>query len=287
VDEVVDMARSVRDKRYLYIRNYMPHLGYNQQSAWVDQGTISHEFYRVAESGTMTPPQWHFAGPTRRREELYDCRSDPLNLNNLANSPQHQDVLRRMRAAHRQWVLESRDLGFLPECEQWTVAENSIPMEWAQSDDYQLIDILDSAALVGTNDLERFQRDLFSENPAIRYWSAVGLSAASELTESCIAAVMRSMSDSSAIVRIESANALARHGRAEAALRVLGEMLKGDDPTVLLYAARTVELLGGKAVSLHAPMKDLFGRFENDPGDSAWFIRFTTTGFLNRVSPGK
>ncbi len=32
VDEVIDMSRSVRTKRYLYIRNYMPHLGWNQPS---------------------------------------------------------------------------------------------------------------------------------------------------------------------------------------------------------------------------------------------------------------
>ena len=32
VDEVRDLARSVRDSRYLYIRNYMPHLGYNPVS---------------------------------------------------------------------------------------------------------------------------------------------------------------------------------------------------------------------------------------------------------------
>ena len=38
VDEVRDLARSIRSRRYLYIRNYMPHLGYNQPTAWPDQG---------------------------------------------------------------------------------------------------------------------------------------------------------------------------------------------------------------------------------------------------------
>ena len=49
VDEVHDLARSVRGKRYLYIRNYMPDLGYNQPTAWPDQGEIRHEFYRLAD----------------------------------------------------------------------------------------------------------------------------------------------------------------------------------------------------------------------------------------------
>ncbi len=285
VDEVIDMSRSVRDKQYLYLRNYMPHLGYNQQSAWVDQGEVSHEFYRAAESGRMTPAQWHFAGPTRPREELYDCHSDPLNLRNLCDSPPHQDVLRRMRTAHRDWVLKSRDLGFLPETEQWRVAAEMIPMEWAQTADYRLAAILDVASLVGTDQMESFQRGLSNDNPAIRYWCAVGMSAAAELTDPSVSALERALTDSSAIVRIESANALARHGHAQPAIGVLASMLSGDDPTVLLHAARTVELLGGKAVSLHTEMKSLFDRFEHDPGDAAWFIRFTTTGFLNRVHP--
>ena len=77
VDEVRDLARSVRDSRYLYIRNYMPHLGYNQSTAWPDKGEIRHEFYRIAEEKNMTPEQWHFARPNRPVEELYDCLKDP------------------------------------------------------------------------------------------------------------------------------------------------------------------------------------------------------------------
>ena len=54
VDEVHDLARSVRGKRYLYIRNFMPHLGYNQPTAWPDLGEIRHEFYRLADPKKMT-----------------------------------------------------------------------------------------------------------------------------------------------------------------------------------------------------------------------------------------
>ena len=54
VDEVRDLARSVRDGRYLYIRNYMPHLGYNQPTAWPDNGEIRHDFYRLAKRETMS-----------------------------------------------------------------------------------------------------------------------------------------------------------------------------------------------------------------------------------------
>jgi len=104
VDEVRDFARSVRDQRYLYIRNYMPHLGYNQPTAWPDIGEIRHEFYKLAKSGKMTPSQEHFAGPRRPVEELYDCQKDPQNLQNLAESPKHKKILERMRKEHLRYA---------------------------------------------------------------------------------------------------------------------------------------------------------------------------------------
>ena len=119
VDEVRDLARSVRDGRYLYIRNYMPHLGYNQPTVWPDNGEIRHEFYRLTDEKKMTAPQWHFAAPTRATEELYDCQVDPQNLHNLADSRKHQTILNRLRAAHRKHIRDTVDLGFLPESEAW------------------------------------------------------------------------------------------------------------------------------------------------------------------------
>ena len=134
VDEVRDFARSVRDEKYLYIRNYMPHLGYNQPTAWPDIGEIRHEFYKLAKSGKMTPAQSHFAGPRRPVEELYDCENDPLNLKNLANSPKHQKILKRMRNEHLRYSLEIRDWGYIPEYEAW---EMSIGIQWMEGGESQ------------------------------------------------------------------------------------------------------------------------------------------------------
>ena len=125
VDEARDLARSVRDQDFLYIRNYMPHLSYNQPTAWPDLGEIRHEFYRLAKTGKMRPEQWHFAGPFRPVEELYDCNEDPQNLNNLIGSNDHRAILVRMRKALAVHLRETRDLGFLPEFEAWQAFKGS------------------------------------------------------------------------------------------------------------------------------------------------------------------
>jgi len=117
VDEILDMARSIRDKQFLYIRNFMPHLSYNQQSAWVDQAEVRQDFYAKAEASQMTAAQRHYLSPTRPVEELYDCTTDPLNLTNLATSPDHQEIIRRLRIELRSEMIRSRDLGLVPELE--------------------------------------------------------------------------------------------------------------------------------------------------------------------------
>ena len=98
VDEILDTARSLRSRDFLYIRNFMPHRGYNQQNAWCDQGDIRADFYALAESGNASPAQAQYLNSHRPIEELYDCVKDPMNLNNLADSPEYVAKLTEMRA---------------------------------------------------------------------------------------------------------------------------------------------------------------------------------------------
>ncbi|MCG8649615.1 MAG: hypothetical protein MI861_07270, partial [Pirellulales bacterium] len=282
IDEAIDCSRSVRDRRYLYIRNYMPHLGYNQPSAWVDQSELSGEFVRLARSDSMTAAQTQFAGPHRPLEELYDYRADPMNLNNLAASAGYQAILDRMRAEHQDWMARSGDLGFLPEVELKRIAQAEVPMQWAQRPAYDQRGLVLAASRVGKPVWKQFERGLRDPNAGIRYWSALGMRAAETKDEAALLALEPALQDSSPIVQIEAAGALVHHGRGDLGLPALARLLQGDDETVLLYAARTVELLGEDAASLEDEMKQLFQRYEQQPGDPAWFIRFTTSAFLRQ-----
>ena len=175
VDEVRDLSRSVRDERYLYIRNYMPHLGYNQPTAWPDSGEIRHDFYRMTNKEKMTDAQWHFAGPTRPVEELYDCQTDPQNLNNLVGSKKHRNILKQLRAEHIRHITETADLGFLPESEAWKLFDKHTGWELGQAGRVPLDSIHQAAAQVGLASEREFLSYLESANPTIRYWGAMGL----------------------------------------------------------------------------------------------------------------
>jgi uncharacterized sulfatase len=65
----------------------------------------------------LKPAQLLFMAPAKPPEELYDLIADPHEINNLAASPQHQAVLKQMRAALDKWRKETKDLGLVPEME--------------------------------------------------------------------------------------------------------------------------------------------------------------------------
>ena len=297
VDEVRDLARSVRSKKYLYIRNYMPHLGYNQRTAWPDLGEIRHEFYRLADPKKMTPPQWHFAGPTRSVEELYDCDKDPQNLQNLSGSTSHKKVLDRLRRELNNHLKESRDLGFLPEYEAWKLFENSSGWEVGNSGKVDLQIISKAAEQVAQAKEKSLLVNLKSRNASVRYWGAIGLNAyQKEISNEAKKALRTALGDSSPSVRIEAANALILHGEVEDALAQLIKELKHQNLIVVTHAARTIELLGNKAIKAAEAMKECLIRAHEIrppelspvivlPGDQdmAMFVGFSCQAFLNKI----
>ena len=296
VDEVRDLARSVRDKRYLYIRNYMPHLGYNQPTAWPDSGEIRHDFYRLAKRETMTAAQWHFAAPTRPVEELYDCEVDPLNLNNLAKSGKHRNMLKRLRAEHLRHIAATADLGFLPESEAWELFAKQTGWKLGQAGRVPLGGIHQAAAQVGVASERVFLENLDSDNPTIRYWGAIGLAVSPKISGLAKRKLRRKISDPSPAARIEIANALATHGDIQNALPALIEATQHENLIVVTHASRIIELLGKKAKSAKYAIEEALKRADKIrppntpativlPGDKdlAMFVSFSCRAFLNRL----
>lgn len=285
IDEAIDMSRSVRNKEYLYVRHYMPHMSYNQQTAWPDQGAIRHEFYQMAESGNMTDAQRHFAGPVKPMEELYDVGADPMNLNNLAVDEKYFSTLEEMRSVLRNQLISQRDLGFVPELEMLNYAGPGTPHAWAQGSAYAIEAYLNAAERVGSDDYSGFREALGSKREGVRYWGAMGYMAASELLATDLIPLLGALNDEAASVRIQAASALIKHGQVNEGLPVLRDLLRHEDPNVVMYAARAVELAGDEARSAYADMQALYEANKDRTDDPYLFIGFAAKGYLDRVTP--
>jgi len=117
MDPATDNMRAIRDKRYKYIKNYMPDRPYVQFLPYRDRMGLMQELLRLDREGKLEGPQQLWFRKTKPEEELYDTWSDPHEINNLADDPAYRDTLLELRQVHEQWKEETRDWGLIPETE--------------------------------------------------------------------------------------------------------------------------------------------------------------------------
>ncbi|MFQ6035130.1 MAG: sulfatase-like hydrolase/transferase [Sedimentisphaerales bacterium] len=269
VDEVYELSRCVRDKRYKYIRNYMPHLPYVQPSEYPDRAEIMQELRRAVKEGRLSRVQKLFWQPTKPIEELYDTQADPHELRNLADSSQHRRILERMRRVHRKWMSRTRDIGLLPEAEMHIRAEGSTPYEIAQDPNkYPQQRILAVAELVGAGEqkLQKLIELLEDDDGAVRYWAVVGLTVIGAEAEPATEALQKALKDNQPNVRFAAAGALCKLGLCENALPVLAEGLQDARETVVLHAAREIQGIGDKACPIVPQIHKTRARCKNPDG---------------------
>ncbi|MEO6183511.1 MAG: sulfatase [Verrucomicrobiota bacterium] len=117
MDETPDRIRAVRDKQFKYIRNFEPQLPYAQRIAYGEEMPTMQVWRKWNAEGKLNAAQKLFFAPTKPKEELYDCKADPHEINNLASDPRHGKKLNELRAALDKWMAETHDLGAIPETE--------------------------------------------------------------------------------------------------------------------------------------------------------------------------
>lgn len=116
MDETYDCIRCVRDKRFKYIRNFMPYLTRAQHINYMDQTPILKEMRRLHAAGKLKAgPQMQFFEPTKPVGELYDITVDPHEVNNLADDLKYAGDVKRMNAALVAFMKKIGDVGLIPE----------------------------------------------------------------------------------------------------------------------------------------------------------------------------
>src|SRR5262245_988669 len=256
MDERYDLIRSVRDRRYVYVRNYLPHKIGGQHVAYMFETPTTRVWKRLHDAGKLTAAQSAF-WRSRPPEELYDLQNDPDEVRDLSGSPEHQGVLARLREAQREHVLAVRDLGFLPEDELHSRSKGTTPYEVGRDErTYPLKRVLATAELASglrPEALPRLRAALRDEDSAVRYWAALGLRMRGR--DAVAAArddLARALADGAPSVRIAAAEALGKFGDgrdAERALQVLLELapLRQNGPYVAMQALNALGELGPRA----------------------------------------
>ncbi|MGB2455669.1 MAG: HEAT repeat domain-containing protein, partial [Akkermansiaceae bacterium] len=254
MDERYDIIRSVRDKRYRYIRNYEPLKPYYQYMNTPEKGATMKELRRVAATGQMPSAMRLFMADRKPVEEFYDLQNDPHEINNLANDHNHKDQLEKFRKVHKKWIKETRDLGLIPEPEM-VLREKKAGSRYdilAKTEDNTLPERLGrmaSLASEGEQALPELLKGLKDKDAAVRFWAATGIGnvgkPSGEATTACLRILEK---EGSTIVRIAVARALLRTQTMEKkALTELSKSLKSPEQWSRLHAAIVLDEANEKA----------------------------------------
>lgn len=252
MDERYDIIRATRDKRYKYIRNYEPFKTFYQYMNTPEKGATMREIRRVQAEASASEGVARFLAPVKAIEELYDTKNDPHEMKNLADDPNYKSVLDRMRNAHLAWVLETRDLGLVPEAEI-NARQGKVGSAWAILGDDQagtLINRLRDAAslsLEGADRLPMMQATLKDEDAAVRYWAAIGIGNLGTAGSSAKNDLIAALNDESENVRVAAARALCRMNAPNEALPVLVAVLDDGTQWARVHAANVLDEIDEQA----------------------------------------
>lgn len=291
VDEAIDTVRCVRDKRFLYARNFYPHLSHAAPEGFSDQSPMRRELTRLAREGKLGPAQGVYTSPVRAVEELYDIEADPFQINNLAATATGAAVVGEMRERLRSWIIETRDLGLIPEADLWSRCAGTTPYDLAGSGKIPIDRIFAAADLVGRAGARPQQIKLMLDgDAAVRYWAVVGLRAAPDRADQTCEALSAALDDSSVAVRIEAAAALIESGVGGRAFSVIEAALNGGQPDAAVHAARTLQLLGERARPALPAMKRRLSAAsverQDFPSSAAMYLRFALKPAVEAMEGG-
>jgi arylsulfatase A-like enzyme len=114
IDEVVDRQRAVRDARFAYIRSWFPDRPGAHPLAFRDHLGTMQELSALHAAGRLPEAARSWFEPPGR-ERLFDTRSDPHALRNLAGDTAYAGELERLRRALDAWLARVGDGSEEPE----------------------------------------------------------------------------------------------------------------------------------------------------------------------------
>jgi arylsulfatase A-like enzyme len=267
MDERYDLVRSITDGRYVYLRNYMPHVSQGQYVAYQFETPSTRIWREWFDNGKTNAAQSKFWKTPKDPEELYDLQNDPDEVNNLAGSKEHASILKKLRKAQRKHLIAIQDVGFLPEGEMHERSAGNSPYDMARvKGKYPMKRILKAAEMASNlnpDNLSKLEKMLKDKDSAVRYWAAMGiLMRGEDAVKNSSSDLKDAMNDASPYVRIAAVEALALYGSREeftAAVASLGELIQPVQHGVFasLMALNTVRILGDKAAVLYPILNEM------------------------------
>ncbi|QUI21605.1 sulfatase-like hydrolase/transferase [Vallitalea pronyensis] len=278
-DNSCDISRTIKDDRYLYVRNFYPSRGWSESPYMVLCAP-----YFMASNETDVKNHYIKDGAYDRRnafylpekpcEELYDLKTDPFQMNNLVDSKAFKDQLVVMRQLLKKWMIDIKDGGLLMEREYQCLPNGKTAYDMIQDPNiYPLVNILNICDMMFDEDVNKKEliAGLENENPSIRYWTIQVLYKLPLLDEEIIDHLILKLHDISPMVRISVAELLIGVSTRQDIICIAENTINGflgDDEDLLmqLEALLCIDRIGHQLKHLLPKIEEIMSLFKGNSG---------------------
>ena len=213
-DELYGMRRGITDGRWKYIRRFTPQLAAAPYSFYQFSMPSWVAYRKAWQDGELDGVHKAMWEAPQVEEELFDLKSDPWEVRNLAADPAHAERLVTMRARLKGKMTEVKDTGLVPE-PMWAALAGGKPIaDFVRSSGFDFQAVLDLAFLASRADLGEvgaLMEFASSDDPVKRYWALQGLQIAGQ--KAGLEAILTGLRDEHSVNRVTAAEALCRMGK--------------------------------------------------------------------------
>lgn len=266
VDESFEMSRTIRTKKFRYIRNFLPHIPLLQPNFYTDQSRTMQELENFRNSGNLNREQSTMFVEKRMPEELYEIANDKDETHNLAYDPNYRKIIMEMRERLKEKIEQSYDTGLMPEPEMIRLSAHSTPYEVAHNQDILPIDqILEVSNLMLDSDPidERVLKGLRHSNGFVRYWTLITVQVKGTENSEIIAEMRNMLDDSFATVQVEAAKSLVNLNDYNALPTIL-KHINSVDLSTALYASRAFQQISGSLTEIPDSILEKYEQLKKD-----------------------
>ncbi|MCJ8322033.1 MAG: sulfatase, partial [Colwellia sp.] len=175
MDERIDLVRALRDKKFKYTRNYMPHRSTGQHLSYLWNAQSIQSWQQECLNNRCNKTQQQF-WQLKEAEELYDIENDPWEVNNLAKHPDYNQVLSSMRETLKEKNRRYKDIGFIPEGELAKRTQDMTAYQLVRQTNFPINLVIETAEIASLGQekyIELMIKRLSHQEATVRYWAAV------------------------------------------------------------------------------------------------------------------
>ncbi|MDD7986864.1 sulfatase-like hydrolase/transferase [Lentisphaera marina] len=248
-DGKIENARAIRDKQFLYVRNYIPYVARGQHLPYQWKIPMQRDWENDFKNAKLNDNQSRYF-KLKPKDELYDVSKDSFCLNNLAQSPEYKEIVETMKKKLDSYQRQYTDAGLIPESElNQRALENGVtPYEVIHNKELYNLDAYMQAAAIALEQKAEYysqlQEFLKSDDSGVRHWAVCGLFMLKDKVN-VLADVNPLLNDPSETVRAMAAWTVIEINQSDEAYKVFENLLKSGTYAEL-EALNYIDWMGGK-----------------------------------------